>query len=136
MPSCQGKLRLSIHPVPNQKGTYKMHGNSTRRVVVAPGGDQVVGQVGLHALGAFADRLDLGNTLSSAITPRRGRLLVHDRGKVLVHSMLMLAGGGESCADIEHLRAQRDLFGSVPSDSTVHRTFHEITAEVRSAIGV
>ena len=37
---------------------------------------------------------------------------LHDRGKVLVHSMLMLAGGGESCADIEHLRAQEDLFGS------------------------
>ena len=40
---------------------------------------------------------------------------------------LMLAGGGESCADIEHLRLQGDLFGSVPSDTTVFRTFHEIT---------
>jgi hypothetical protein len=48
--------------------------------------------------------------------------------------MLMLAGGGESCADIEHLRAQADLFGSAPSDSTVFRTFHEITAEVRDAV--
>ncbi len=46
----------------------------------------------------------------------------------------MLAGGGESCADIEHLRAQADLFGHVPSDSTVHRTFHEITPETRAAI--
>ncbi len=36
--------------------------------------------------------------------------------------MLMLAGGGESCADIEHLRAQDRLFGSVPSDSTLYRT--------------
>lgn len=59
---------------------------------------------------------------------------MHDRGKVLVHSSLMLAGGGESCADIEHLRAQRDMFGSVPSDSTVHRTFHEITDEVRTEL--
>ena len=59
---------------------------------------------------------------------------VHDRGKVLVQSMLMLAGGGESCADIEHLRAQGDLFGSAPSDSTVFRTFHEITPEVRHAV--
>ena len=41
---------------------------------------------------------------------------------------LVLAGGGESCADIEHLRLQRDLFGSVASDSTVHRTFHELDA--------
>ena len=111
-----------------------MHGNSTRRLVVASGGDQVVGHVGLHALGAFADRLDLGNALSSRIPPRGERKPLHDRGKVLVQSMLMLAGGGESCADIEHLRAQADLFGSAPSDSTVFRTFHEITAEVRDSV--
>jgi hypothetical protein len=59
---------------------------------------------------------------------------LHDRGKVLVHSALMLAGGGESCADIEHLRAQTDLFGHVASDSTVYRTFHEIAPETRAAI--
>ncbi len=41
----------------------------------------------------------------------------------------MLTGGGESCADIEHLRLQSDLFGSVASDSTVHWTFHELDAE-------
>jgi hypothetical protein len=134
MPSCQGKLRLSRHSIPNQKGTYEMHGNSTRRVVVASGGDQVVGQVGLHALGAFADRLDLGNTLSAAMAPRQGRMPQHDRGKVLVHSMLMLAGGGESCADIEYLRAHESLFGAVPSDSTVFRTFHEISPETRAAL--
>lgn len=59
---------------------------------------------------------------------------LHDRGKVLVQSMLMLAGGGESCADIEHLRAQEDLFGSAPSDSTLFRAFHEITPETRDAL--
>ena len=111
-----------------------MHGNSTRRLVVASGGDQVVGHVGLHALGAFADRLGLGNALSARIPPRGERMPLHDRGKVLVQSMLMLAGGGESCADIEHLRAQEDLFGSAPSDSTVFRTFHEISPEVRDAL--
>jgi hypothetical protein len=35
----------------------------------------------------------------------------------------MLAGGGESCADIEALRAQERPFGAVPSDSTTYRTF-------------
>jgi hypothetical protein len=44
---------------------------------------------------------------------------------------LVLAGGGESCADVEHLRAQRDLFGEVASDSTVYRTFHEFDAAQR-----
>ena len=51
----------------------------------------------------------------------------------------MLAGGGESCADIEHLRCEEDLFGNVPSDSTVYRAFHEIDgalrAEVAEAVG-
>lgn len=59
---------------------------------------------------------------------------MHDRGKVLVQTALMLAGGGESCADIEHLRLQTDLFPSVPSDSTVFRTFHEFGASTRSGI--
>jgi len=113
-----------------------METTSTLGVVVESGGDQVVGHVGLHALGAFADRLGLGQHLSSRIPIPGERAPLHDRGKVLVHCALMLAGGGESCADIEHLRAQRDLFGHVGSDSTVYRTFHEITADVRSAISV
>jgi hypothetical protein len=79
----------------------------------------------------LADRLELGLLLSSKIPVRGERLPLHDRGKVLVQMALMLAGGGESCADIEHLRLQGDLFGSVPSDTTVFRTFHEIGAPTR-----
>jgi hypothetical protein len=45
---------------------------------------------------------------------------------VLTQAMLMLAAGGESCAHIEALRAQDRLFGHVPSDSTVDRTFRQI----------
>ena len=111
-----------------------MQTTSTVPVVVASGGDQVVGHVGLHALGDFADRLGLGDRLSASIPISGERSPLHDRGKVLVHSALMLAGGGESCADIEHLRAQTDLFGHVASDSTVYRTFHEIAPETRAAI--
>jgi Transposase DDE domain group 1 len=103
-----------------------VNGNSTRRVVMEAGGDGVVAHVGLHALGAFADRLGLGDALSVRIPPTGERLPLHDRGKVLTHAMLMLAGGGESCADIEHLRAQGALFGDVPSDSTAYRTFRQI----------
>jgi hypothetical protein len=39
--------------------------------------------------------------------------------------MLVLAGGGESCADIEYLRVEPDLFADVCSDSTLYRTFTE-----------
>jgi Transposase DDE domain group 1 len=111
-----------------------VNGTSVSHVIVEPGGTGVVAHVGLHALGSFADRLGLGDSLSARIPLTGERLPVHDRGKVLVHAALMLAGGGESCADIEHLRLQSDLFGSVPSDSTVFRTFHEITATTRDEI--
>ena len=86
-----------------------MEVTSTVPVVVESGGDQVVGHVGLHALGDFADRMGLGEHLSARIPIPSERAPLHDRGKVLVHTSLMLAGGGESCADIEHLRAQRDI---------------------------
>lgn len=103
-----------------------MNGNSTRRVRIEAGGDGVAAHVGLHALGAFADRLGVGDALSARILPAGERLPLHDRGKVLTQAMLMLAGGGESCADIEALRTQERLFGAVPSDSTLYRTFRQI----------
>jgi len=111
-----------------------VNGNSTRRVVVEPGGTGVVAHVGLHSMGSFADRLGLGDALSSAIPWRGNGVPLHDRGKVLTQMALTLAGGGESCLDIEHLRIGADLFGSVPSDTTVARTFHEIDAKTRAQI--
>ena len=106
-----------------------MDGNSTVRVGIEAGDRQVVAHVGLHALGAFADRLGLGRRLSRQIGWAGERGPVHDRGTVLVQSMLMLAGGGESCADIEHLRSQPRLFGPVPSDTTVWRTIDAIDSD-------
>ena len=98
-----------------------MQVSSTRDVRVTGGGGQVAAHSGLFALGRFADGLGLGEALSAAV-PRCGeRAPSHDRGKVLVHLLLMLAGGGEACSDIEHLRAQRVLFGEVASDSTLYR---------------
>ncbi len=113
-----------------------MNGNSTARVTVEPGGAGVVAHVGLHALGSSADRLGLGDSLSSRIPWTGERMPLHDRGEVLVQMALVLAGGGESCADIEHLRVQPDLFGWVSSGSTVFRTFHEITEGTCGAFDV
>jgi len=108
-----------------------VNGNSTRRVRIEADGEGVVAHVGLHALGAFADRLALGDALSAAVPPAGERLPVHDRGKVLCHTMLMLAGGGECCADVEALRAEERLFGPVASDTTTWRVFrHQLTPEV------
>lgn len=107
-----------------------MKTTSTNRVRVESGGDQVVGSVGLHALGSFADRLGLGSALSLQFRRFNSRFLLHERGKVLVHAALMLAGGGDNCADIEYLRTNERLFGAVPSDSTLYRTIREITPEL------
>lgn len=112
-----------------------MNATATNRVSVEPGGAGVVAHVGLHALGAFADRLKLGSLLSSRIIKPGERAPLHDRGKVLTHMALVIAGGGESCADVEHLRLQRDLFGFVASDSTVHRMFHELDPETVKDLG-
>lgn len=106
-----------------------MDGNSTVRVGIEAGDAQVVAHVGLHALGAFADRLELGSRLSGQIAWAGERAPVHDRGTVLTQAMLMLAGGGESVADIEHLRSQPRLFGPVASDTTLRRTILSIDAE-------
>jgi hypothetical protein len=98
--------------------------------VIEGGGDGAVGHVGLHALGSFADRLGVPGVLSVAVPWASERAPVHDRGKVLVQAMLMLAGGGSSCADIEHLRVESRLFGFVASDSTTYRTFRDVTPGV------
>ena len=108
-----------------------MHATSAVPVVVEPGGDGVVAHVGLHALGRLADRLGLTDALSAAVP---SAAVVHDRGKVLVQAALMLAGGGECCADIEALRAQPDLFGHVPSDPTLYRTIRAIDGATRDRI--
>ena len=89
---------------------------------LAGGGDRVVWGAGLFALGGFADRAGLTVALSAAVPPRGERAPVHDRGEVLVHGLLVLAGGGEACTDIEYLRSQPELFGEVASDSTLYRT--------------
>ena len=107
-----------------------MKGISAVPAVIEGGGEGAVGHVGLHALGSFADRLGLPAALSAAVPWAGERAPVHDRGKVLVQSMLMLAGGGSSCADIEHLRVESRLFGLVASDSTTYRTFRDITPGV------
>lgn len=111
-----------------------MNGNSTRRVRVEAGGNGVVAHVGLNAVGAFADQLGLGDVLSGAVTYRGKGTPVHDRGKVLVQTALMLAGGGETCSDVEHLKASPALFGDVPSDTTVSRTVTGIDADDRTKI--
>ncbi len=113
-----------------ERGISEMQVSSTCDVRVTGGGGQVAAHAGLFVLGRFADGLGLCEALSAAVPAAGERAPVHDRGKVLVHLLLMLAGGGEACADIEHLRAQRVLFGEVASDSTLYRTLRGLGPDV------
>lgn len=99
-----------------------MKPTSVKNARLAGGAGRVVWGAGLFALGAYADRVGLTGELSVAVPCRGERAPVRDRGELLVHASLMLAGGGEACSDIEYLRAQRELFGDVASDTTLWRT--------------
>ena len=99
---------------------------SVSGAVLASGGDRVVSGAGLFVLGGFADRAGLAAELSAALPAVGERVPVHDRGVLLTHLCLVLAGGGEACSDIEGLRAQRDLFGTAASDSTLWRVLNSV----------
>jgi len=59
---------------------------------------------------------------------------VHDRGRLLAQVALMLAGGGRCVADMDALRDQPDVFGSVASSPTIWRTFMSIDAGTLGAL--
>jgi hypothetical protein len=71
---------------------------------VEPEGAGIAAHVGPHALGAYADRLELSHLLSSQTVAWGKYLPVHVRDKLVNQIALVAAGGGESCADIEHSR--------------------------------
>lgn len=86
----------------------------------------MVAHAGSAGLRLLADRTGLSATLSAALardsfSPR------HDRGQVLADVAVMLADGGEAISDIDVLRHQSPLLGSVASAPTVWRTLNELT---------
>ncbi|MGX7669202.1 IS1380 family transposase [Plantactinospora sp. DSM 117369] len=98
---------------------------------VTADGTGVVSHVGAALLRMLADRSGLTGALSGGLA-RRGRWPVHDRGRVLVDLAVMIADGGEAICDIDVLRHQHEVFGSVASDTTVWRALDEIgTAQLR-----
>ena len=67
---------------------------------------------------------------------RRRFIPIHDRGRVLIDTAVMLADGGESISDIGVLRHQSEALGPVASAPTVWRTLDEVTAGKRKKIQV
>ena len=102
---------------------------------MAEGSAAMSGHAGLHALGRFCDVLGLGELLCGAYGPIGEREPVGDRGKALVQALLVFAGGGEACSDIEVLRCEGAVFGSVPSAPTLYRVARGVDAERPGALG-
>jgi hypothetical protein len=84
-----------------------------------------VSHTGAVALRALADRTGLTGRLSAALA-RRGFVPVHDRGRILADTAVMIADGGRVMSDLATLRDQKELFGAVASDPTLWRALNGV----------
>jgi hypothetical protein len=105
----------------------------SRDLTVEVGGHGVVSHTGSAALRLLADRTGLTGALSKALR-RRGFTPVHDRGRVLADTAVLIADGGRVLSDLAVLRDQAELFGSVASDPTLWRALDEIGPDQRERI--
>jgi hypothetical protein len=110
----------------NGRGTFEVQSTAwSKGLRITADGTGVVSHAGAVLLRLLADRIGLTGHLSQALT-RRGWWPTHDRGRVLTDLAVMIAGGGEAIADIDTLRHQRDVFGSVASAATCWRALDQI----------
>lgn len=97
----------------------------SRDLSVDIGGRDVINHAGTAAVRLIADRTGLTAGLSRALA-RPGFLPVHDRGRVLADTAVLIADGGRVLSDLATLRDQGELYGSIASDSTLWRALDEI----------
>lgn len=101
-----------------------------RRVEVSADGEGIVSHAGAALLAELADRTGLTGALSEAMAQTRERASAHDPGRVLRDLAVAIADGGECVSDLEALRGQQALFGTVASESTAHRVVKSIDSEL------
>jgi hypothetical protein len=111
---------------------HKLTGWS-KNLTIEVAGRGIVSHTGSVALRALADRTGLTAAMSSALA-RRGFDPVHDRGRVLADTAVMIADGGRVMSDLAVLRDQSELFGPVASDPTLWRTLDGVDAPTRDRI--
>jgi hypothetical protein len=92
---------------------------------VTGGGTGIVSHAGLGLLRRLADRTSLTGGLSQALFS--GRVLGHDRGRVLADISCAIADGARAISDFRVLADQKDAFGQVASVPTAYRTLEEIS---------
>jgi hypothetical protein len=88
-------------------------------------GTGIVSHAGLGLLRRLADKTGLTRGLSQALFS--GRLVHHDRGRVLADIACAIADGARAVSDFRVLADQVEAFGQVASVPTAYRTLEEIT---------
>lgn len=117
------------------ESTLKVNHTSRRiRPLVTADGEGVVSHVGSALLTELADTLGLTNALAEAMAPTRQRRSAHNPGEVLRDLAVVLADGGDCLADLDVLRDQPDLFGSVASGPTAWRVLASVGGERLAAL--
>jgi hypothetical protein len=91
---------------------------------VSGDGTGVVSHAGIGLLRHLADKTGLTGELSAALAS--GRLLKHDRGRVLADLACSIADGARVISDFRVMGDQGELFGPVASVPTAYRTLEEI----------
>jgi hypothetical protein len=96
----------------------------TRGLEVTGDGTGIVSHAGLGLLRRLADKTGLTGGLSRALWS--GRVLGHDRGRVLADLACVIAGGARAVSDFRVLSDQAEAFGQVASVPTAYRMLEEI----------
>jgi DDE family transposase len=105
----------------------------SRDLSVDIAGRDVINHAGAAALRLVTDRTGLTAGLSRALA-RRDFLPVHDRGRVLADTAVLIADGGRVLSDLATLREQGELYGPIASDPTLWRALDEIGEPQRRKI--
>ena len=95
-----------------------------RGLEVSGDGTGIVSHAGLGLLRRLADKTGLTGGLSQALAT--GRVLEHDRGRVLADLACVIAGGGRAISDFRVLADQKETFGHAASVPTAYRTLEEV----------
>jgi hypothetical protein len=94
---------------------------------VTGGGTGIVSHAGLGLLRRLADKTGLTGGLSRALWS--GRVLGHDRGRVLADIACVIADGARATSDFRVLADQKDAFGQVAALPPAYRRNLMITVD-------
>ena len=115
------------------EGTFRVQTTARSPLVVSADGG-VISHAGSRLLADLADRTTLTSELAEALAQLGRPRAVHEPGRVLVDLAVAVADGAECISDIAVLGDQRELFGSVASDSTVWRLLDQLEESELAAI--